>query len=317
MNKKYAVVIVTYNRLQLLKECINAVLAQTHGFDNIYVVNNKSTDGTEEYLATIGQSYDNIHVFNLNENIGGAGGFNYGLSIVKETDDYVLLIDDDAIIAKDFIEIIDSKIEDNIEAYSGTVYSGGLIDISHRRRMANNALLTEVNVPIEEYENESFLYDIASFCGLLISTSLINKIGLPRKDFFIWYDDSEYSMRLMNCTKIKNINAAKINHKAENGSFKGLSWKTYYSFRNQFETGKIHSSKPAMFVFRRKFYHVCGIVYYWFKSMIKRDRGYYYKNCLLLHICVLNDVKNHVMGKSDIFMPGIKLEDKIEKIKKD
>ena len=43
-------VIVTYNRLELLKECIAAVKAQTYKPSFILVVNNDSTDGTTEWL---------------------------------------------------------------------------------------------------------------------------------------------------------------------------------------------------------------------------------------------------------------------------
>lgn len=43
---------------------------------------------------------------------------------------------------------------------------------------------------------ESFDYDLASFCGLLFSRELIKEIGVPKAEYFIWYDDSEYSLRL-------------------------------------------------------------------------------------------------------------------------
>jgi rhamnopyranosyl-N-acetylglucosaminyl-diphospho-decaprenol beta-1,3/1,4-galactofuranosyltransferase len=41
-------VIVTYNRFELLKECIAAVKVQTYKPSSILVVNNNSTDGTEQ-----------------------------------------------------------------------------------------------------------------------------------------------------------------------------------------------------------------------------------------------------------------------------
>ena len=47
---KFAVTIVTYNRLELLKECIQQVLSQTVPFSYICIVDNHSTDGTSEYL---------------------------------------------------------------------------------------------------------------------------------------------------------------------------------------------------------------------------------------------------------------------------
>lgn len=51
--EKIAAVIVTYNRLELLKECLQAVQEQSKKVYSIVVVNNASTDGTTEFLETI------------------------------------------------------------------------------------------------------------------------------------------------------------------------------------------------------------------------------------------------------------------------
>ena len=50
MTGDYAVVVVTYNRLELLKECLERVENQTAPAGKIIVVNNASADGTAEYL---------------------------------------------------------------------------------------------------------------------------------------------------------------------------------------------------------------------------------------------------------------------------
>ena len=47
---KIAAVIVTYNRLYLLKEVLEAFDNQTRVPDYIIIVNNASTDGTEAFL---------------------------------------------------------------------------------------------------------------------------------------------------------------------------------------------------------------------------------------------------------------------------
>ena len=79
---KFAVTIVTYNRLELLKECIRQVLSQTVPFSYICIVDNHSTDGTGEYLdelvsetASSKEQGAEFHILHLSENIGGAGGF--------------------------------------------------------------------------------------------------------------------------------------------------------------------------------------------------------------------------------------------------
>jgi rhamnopyranosyl-N-acetylglucosaminyl-diphospho-decaprenol beta-1,3/1,4-galactofuranosyltransferase len=48
---KIIAVIVTFNRLSLLKKCISAVTQQSRKPDEIIVINNGSTDGTESWLS--------------------------------------------------------------------------------------------------------------------------------------------------------------------------------------------------------------------------------------------------------------------------
>ena len=97
---KYAIVIVTYNREQLLHECIENVQKQTIQASSIIIVNNASTDTTSRYLETLKKENTIYDIVNLPENIGGAGGFAKGIERSLEKNvDCVLLIDDDAMIA--------------------------------------------------------------------------------------------------------------------------------------------------------------------------------------------------------------------------
>ena len=80
--KIYAV-IVTFNRLALLKRSIEAVRAQTRTPDSIIVVNNCSTDGTAEYLDGLAAAGAVVHL-PLPRNVGGAGGFKAGLKYAVE-----------------------------------------------------------------------------------------------------------------------------------------------------------------------------------------------------------------------------------------
>lgn len=101
------------------------------------------------------------------ENLGGAGGFRVGLELAgKEDLDWVLIIDDDAMIAEDYIQKCDRVIRryPNVVACSGTVYTDGKIQTIHRRVIANRTLYLEKNVPLSAYERKCFRYDLATFC---------------------------------------------------------------------------------------------------------------------------------------------------------
>ena len=69
-----AAVVVTYNRLDLLRQCVEALRSQTEACD-ILVVNNASTDGTDRWL----DEQQDVNSRNTGSNLGGAGGFNYGM----------------------------------------------------------------------------------------------------------------------------------------------------------------------------------------------------------------------------------------------
>jgi GT2 family glycosyltransferase len=84
----------------------------------------------------------------------------------------------------------------------------------------------------------------------MIPRVVVDKIGLPTADFFIWFDDYEYSLRLMEQTdiQVELVPEAVFNHdmgqNARVVSFLGIrsvrsdlaAWKIYYGARNQFYT---------------------------------------------------------------------------------
>ena len=75
--KKCAVVVVTYNRAQLLRENLEALLQQTFSDFDILLIDNASTDGTVDVVRSF--SDPRIRYFNTGKNVGGAGGFAIGM----------------------------------------------------------------------------------------------------------------------------------------------------------------------------------------------------------------------------------------------
>ena len=75
MKNKIVAVVVTYNRKDMLKECITALLNQTYHDLDIMVIDNCSTDGTINLVKNINDS--RVIYINTGENIGGDGGFQF------------------------------------------------------------------------------------------------------------------------------------------------------------------------------------------------------------------------------------------------
>ena len=88
-----AAVVVTYNRIKLLKECIQSIRTQTRMPEEVIVVNNNSTDGTLEWL----NEQKDLTVI-TQQNLGGAGGFHTGIKTAYEKGyDWVWCMDDDGL----------------------------------------------------------------------------------------------------------------------------------------------------------------------------------------------------------------------------
>lgn len=101
--KRIVAVVVTYNRCELLKECIEALRSIEEKID-IMVVDNASTDNTSEIVSKYSND-SNFLYYNTGKNIGGAGGFNYGIKrAYKLGYDYIWIMDDDTIVNEDTLQ---------------------------------------------------------------------------------------------------------------------------------------------------------------------------------------------------------------------
>ena len=107
MKNRVVAIVVTYNRCELLLEAIEALRKSCEKCD-IFIIDNASTDGTKDKL-TLYIDQKTIFYFNTGRNLGGAGGFNFGVRKAYEAGyDYIWLMDDDTIVEKDTLtELLD------------------------------------------------------------------------------------------------------------------------------------------------------------------------------------------------------------------
>lgn len=252
MTAEYAVVVVTYNRLELLKECLEQVEKQTAPAKKIIVVNNASTDSTAEYLRQVKGKNTLYHIVTCVENLGGAGGFEKGIQkAAEEKVDCILIIDDDAVLENTYMEKIMEARQHypGYQAFAGTVMVAGRIDTFHRRNIARPGLRLK-NCPENCYAGgkagQPFACDIASFCGMVVDRELVRKTGLPCSEYFIWFDDAEYSMRINRYTRFLVIPDAKLDHKTVTDGpgypHRRYDWREYYGIRNRLLCVKKHGN---------------------------------------------------------------------------
>lgn len=306
---KTGVVLVTYNRLEKLKIALERYDKQIYLPEYIIIVNNNSNDGTYEYIEDWKKEKKTYkkHVINLTQNIGGSGGFYEGIKYALTLNcEWIWVSDDDAFLelnalrnAKDFIDK-HQKLSKECSAICGQVINNKKTDYAHRRTVNRKIFkLIEKNSTREDYLKEYFEIDLFSYVGTMINKEAINKVGLPIKDFFIFYDDTEHSYRLSKVGKIICVPTIKIEHDAENSN--QLSWKTYYSIRNKMVFHKRH--------FPHRFYFISYIkksgkeyIKIFIKFLLRKNTK---ANKLIIQ--GLKDGKKEQLGLNKTYKPGWKI----------
>lgn len=193
MGKSTLALIVTYNRLSDLKICVEAVRMQTCKDFDILVVNNGSIDGTKEWLA---QQADIITI-NQN-NLGGAGGFYAGMKYMYDCGyEWLVMMDDDGIPDKnEFVELISAHQEVSVQEGKEVILNALVADKDNKDYTAFLwARGSERTNKILELQSEVFFNDIHPFNGTLVKRTVIQKIGMIKKEMFIWGDEKEYMAR--------------------------------------------------------------------------------------------------------------------------
>jgi rhamnopyranosyl-N-acetylglucosaminyl-diphospho-decaprenol beta-1,3/1,4-galactofuranosyltransferase len=204
-----SVVIVTYNRKQLLTRCIEAVLNQTVVIDKIYIVDNASTDGTAAFLEKNGLKSSApssatkivnstvIHYLRLKENTGGAGGFYTGMQRAhKDSADFLWVMDDDGFPHNTCLE----KLLEHTSRYefimpiSISIENTNLLSWLIRGKKDK---FTRSYSELKEAYPDGIMRHAIPFNGLLLPSSLTERVGFPKKEMFIWGDDYEYQYRCM------------------------------------------------------------------------------------------------------------------------
>ncbi|WP_323090083.1 glycosyltransferase family 2 protein [Allobaculum sp. JKK-2023] len=190
-------VVVTYNRKKLLEECINALLNQTYRVNKIIIIDNSSNDGTKELLASKFRK-PQIKVISLKKNTGGAGGFYYGTKVALEGCDWIWEMDDDTIPSSNALEELlkaKDKIKTEVSFLASTVY-GMNKEPMNVPKIDTRPSLNGYSEWYKYLKNGLIEIESATLVSLLFNAHAVKKVGAPHPFFFIWGDDTEYTLRM-------------------------------------------------------------------------------------------------------------------------
>jgi GT2 family glycosyltransferase len=236
-----AVVVVTYNRADLLGRTLDGLAAQTHEPDVVIVVDNASEDHTREVLdAHRGLHLQRIH---LPENTGGAGGFRAGVeSAYEQGFDRIWLMDDDVVPAPDCLAVLMAHDEAFVMAVREDT-RGRLVeksatdfDLARARSIRPKRRSVETEFGDRHAMPSRVELHVVAFEGPLLRREVVDAIGLPDPSYFIFYDDADFALRARRAGfRIWAIRDAVLVRQLDFSQQHDLAgWKGFYMYRNLF-----------------------------------------------------------------------------------
>ncbi|RZK28204.1 MAG: glycosyltransferase [Hymenobacter sp.] len=225
-----AAVVVTYNRLADLKKCLDSLRQQSQPLDALFVINNGSTDGTDEWLAT----QPDLQV-TTQANLGGAGGFATGIDTAyKAGYTWLWCMDDDCLAAPNALQALLESPNlgpciKNAMSVSATNHDELAFFVERPNRNYRR---------VSDMQDVELVYGVASFFnGTLIHSEVVKAIGIPDKSLFIWGDEVEYMTRAQKLGFPVVTVPSSVFYHPPSFDRDGIpwpgAWKQYYAVRNQ------------------------------------------------------------------------------------
>lgn len=259
MTVKVCVLVVTFNRCGYLKKLVKALLSQSVRPHDIVIYDNHGSDATQTMLADLGvtnhplvdgessrlttNSGIAVHCVRATENSGGSGGFHNGMKIADSLgDDFIWMMDDDVLPEHDCLaELLSYMTKQRRICIPNRTTGKDFIDYAVVNINMSNPFfyglgLRKKRIPANRLTNEVTDIKAMPFEGPLIATSLVKEIGLPNKDLFIIFDDTDYCMRAVRRTTVGFVRSAHLHKQIIPHAKRSrlMGWKDYYGLRNQY-----------------------------------------------------------------------------------
>jgi len=256
-NVKIAVGVLTFNRLNLLKQTIESLRNQSRKPDYIIVVNNSSTDGTEDWLA----SQSDLIVYR-NVNNGSSGGQTANIKHCLSTGaEYIWIMDDDVSPAVDCLEkMLPFLNEKQVVAplrynLDNEIYFNDTIEFNLDNPL--NGLWRKI-ISRNDIQGDFIKATGITFEGPIFHRNLPLTIGSPEIPFFIYGDDSDYFIRAERAGfKVGLALTAQMNRLLPAPDLsRNFNWKHFYIIRNEFALDMLHGNisvqtiRPILKLFR-------------------------------------------------------------------
>lgn len=255
--EKVAVVVVTYNRADLLRGMLAGLSRLERLPDAVFVVDNASTDHTPEVLteAVAAGLLPRLVPIVSATNLGGAGGFHLGLrTAYDEGFDAMWLMDDDVVPAPDcltrLLEVDGPCLIAVREDRDGALVEKAAISFDLRNPLAIRPKRASIDSTYADRGSMPATVEVenVAFEGFLVRREVIDAVGLPDPSYFIFYDDVDFAIRARRAGfRVLAVRDAVLVRQLDFDQQHDLAgWKGYYMYRNLFAVHFRYGENPLV-----------------------------------------------------------------------
>ncbi|MDD3141071.1 MAG: glycosyltransferase family 2 protein [Lachnospiraceae bacterium] len=254
-----AIIVANYNGSEYIGECLESVLKCNYSQYIIILADDNSSDDS---IKIVRRSFPDVVVLNSEKNGGYAHANNIGIQFaIDKGAEYVLLLNNDTVVEKSFLtELV-------LNSNKETIAVPYIFEFKHKTKLqaAGGQILWHKGktkgigegVSVKKINNlKPKQVSFASGCCLLINTEIIKRLGVLREDFYMYFEDTDYSIRaLKNNIKMNAVPTSIIYHKKSLSMGGYNNPKTqYYLFRNRLyfvsENRKLFSKDVYIQIFK-------------------------------------------------------------------
>jgi GT2 family glycosyltransferase len=264
MPPKVSVVLVNYNQEKHTEECIKSLKDVAYDNLSIIIVDNSFSGGSGDRLS---KKFPDVIYLPNEDNLGFAEGNNVGIrEALKRGTDYILLLNNDTIVDKDFIQPLLKLAESDrtIGVQSCKIYyfsepdrfwyAGGILNVD-RAIGKHYGMHEKDNGNFDQITDTGF----ATGCIMFISRDALEKVGLLDSSYFLYFEDSDWCERARKLGYRVVFNPkAKIWHQVSVSTQIDSPLYLYFTMRNKILFLKKHVRWYKIFINLPYFFYFYG-----------------------------------------------------------
>ncbi len=237
---KIVILILNWNGKKDTLECLASLQAanQSPPFATL-VIDNGSTDDS---VTVLRNAFPEVPILETEENLGFAGGNNAGIRwALEKSFDWILLLNNDTIVAPDFIEQLLAATK---KKPKGKIFGAKIYRYEEKTRLDHlggfwNASIAEFESHASGKIDDGFFEEMTQVeyvcgCALMMHRSVPEKIGLLDEDFFLLWEETDFCARARRVGfSIWTAPQAKLWHKVSASFVGGKPHMQYFWWRNR------------------------------------------------------------------------------------